>query len=390
MRENLHILLGGIPLGCDNIGDEAILACVVQMMRKIVPLARLAVATADAATGAKLGVEVLPSYGFAGVSLDGFDEAVQDFDVYVWCGATGLSDYPTTALDLLERAQRAGVRTFLWGVGMDDELNPVFFRASGKRRLLLRLFGAVEWYENRLRKRLGERLRAILGRCEGIWLRDPQSAEMLRSFGVENVKVTADPAIWLRPEDAASIPSRRHTLGLCLSSQRPVKDTDGVRRFLDTMEKAGVRVLGIPMNPKTDAPMMQALGVCDIFSSVEPEAVATQAAECTLVLSSRLHLLILAANVGTPLLGIARGSKLANFLANFGQQTEGSVTDCDWDALASKVLHLMDDPQLRPRFGERRARAYSALESRFLHAQAEFAEKLTGEAVILPEVGKES
>ena len=29
----MKILLGGIPLGCDNIGDEAIVACVVGMLK---------------------------------------------------------------------------------------------------------------------------------------------------------------------------------------------------------------------------------------------------------------------------------------------------------------------------------------------------------------------
>ena len=29
----MRILLGGIPLGCDNIGDEAIIAGVVKMLK---------------------------------------------------------------------------------------------------------------------------------------------------------------------------------------------------------------------------------------------------------------------------------------------------------------------------------------------------------------------
>ena len=31
----MRLLLGGIPLGCDNIGDEAILECVVAMLRRL-------------------------------------------------------------------------------------------------------------------------------------------------------------------------------------------------------------------------------------------------------------------------------------------------------------------------------------------------------------------
>ena len=43
----MKILLGGVPLGCDNIGDEAIIASVVTLLRKIVPDAELTVCTRD-------------------------------------------------------------------------------------------------------------------------------------------------------------------------------------------------------------------------------------------------------------------------------------------------------------------------------------------------------
>ena len=55
----MRILQGGIPLGCDNIGDEAILACVVRMLRERVPDVALTVATNDPATGS-LGRSVAP------------------------------------------------------------------------------------------------------------------------------------------------------------------------------------------------------------------------------------------------------------------------------------------------------------------------------------------
>ena len=164
----MKILLGGIPLGCDNIGDEAIIAAVVKMLKESVPGVELTVATADPATSGLLGVKVVPPYGFADHSLDGFDETVRAHDAYIWCGATGLSDYPHVALDLLEIAQKAGVATYVWGVGMDDELNPVFFKAHGKRRLVLSLLGLVGWYERRLRARLSQRIAAILPRCRGV------------------------------------------------------------------------------------------------------------------------------------------------------------------------------------------------------------------------------
>ena len=100
-----------------------------------------------------------------------------------------------------------------------------------------------------------------------------------------------------------------------------------------------------------------------------PEAVCEAAAGCRAVLSSRLHLLILAANVGTAVFGVARGSKVANWLANFGRTVEGSFDDCDWDAAAAHVLAALRDPG---DWEEVRASAYARLLARLDAARTEF------------------
>ena len=373
----MKILLGGIPLGCDNIGDEAIIAGVVRMLKSSLPGVELTVATNDPATAQLLGVEVVPPFGFAGTPLDGFAAAVRGRDAYIWCGATGLSDYPDVALDLLEMAQREGVATFVWGVGMDDELNPVFFRAHGKRRLLLQCLGLVGWYERRLRARLARRIAAILPRCRGAWLRDPESAAMLATMGFAGAKVAADSAILLDESTNHEPRTTNHeprTLGLCISTQRQVADLAGLKGLLSDVRSAGWKIVGIPMNPKTDRALLGRLGVECIPGST-PEAVMAAAAECDVVLTSRLHLLILAANAGTPGLGIARGSKLANWLANFGRSVEGSVYDCKWDKVAE---HVFAAPNDRGGWEAVRAKAYAALHGRLEAARRELVLGLEG------------
>lgn len=365
------ILLGGIPLGCDNIGDEAILDCVVGMLRQTLGEVELAVATADPGTAARLGVEVVPPFGFAGTSLEGFPAAVRGKDAYIWCGATGLSDYPRVALDLLETAQREGVDTYIWGVGMDDELNPAFFKAHGRRKKLLSLLHLTDWYERRLKLKLKRRIAKILPRCKGVWLRDEQSKAVLAGMGFDGARVAADTAILqTAPGVETTTPSRR--LGLCISTQRQVADLDGLKKLLDAVRASGAEVLGIPMNPKTDRKLMESLGVTCIAGET-PEAVCKAAAGCAVVLSSRLHLLILAANVGTPVMGIARGSKLANWLANFDRTVEGGVYDCDWERTTRRVLAALAD---RGDWDEKRAKAYARLHERLDKAREELAEAI--------------
>ncbi len=382
----MKILLGGIPLGCDNIGDEAIIAGVVKMLKESLLEVELTVATADRATADILGVNVVPPFGFAGHGLDGFEDAVRAQDAYIWCGATGLSDYPHVALDLLETAQRAGVATFIWGVGMDDELNPVFFKASGKRRLVLRCLGLLGWYERRLRGTLARRIAAVLPQCRGVWLRDPQSAAMLAQTGFPGAKVAADSAILLgngpdkrhaADDTQLAAPDSRHALGLCISTQRQVADLDGVKGLIAAVRESGARVIGIPMNPKTDRSLLESLGV-ECISGTTPEAVMEAAAKCDVVLSSRLHLLILAANAGTPGLGIARGSKLANWLSNFGSTVEGSVYDCDWNKVTEHVLAAIKN---RGDWDAVRDRAYAELTSRLETARGELIALLKGDGI---------
>ena len=235
----MKILLGGIPLGCDNIGDEAILAGVVRMLRATVPDAELTVATADPKTAALLGVEVVPPYGFEGVPAEGIAAEAARHDTYVWCGATGLSDYPDTALDLLEAAQGAGMATFVWGVGMNDELNPFFFRARGRRGRILEALGLDDWYARRLEARLGRRISRVLPRCRGVWVRDPESAAALARSGWSGARVAADSAILLAEGVAKGGGTPSPRVGLCISRQRRVSNPDGVRRMAATIREGG-------------------------------------------------------------------------------------------------------------------------------------------------------
>ncbi len=374
----MKILLGGIPLGYDNIGDEAILTCVVRMLKEAMPDVEITVATADAGTADLLGVATVLPYGFADAPLsksgnaDDFAKIIRQHDAYIWCGATGLSDYPNVALDLLEIAQNAGISSFIWGVGMDDELNPVFFKAHGKRLMVLNFLGLTNWYECRLKNILKKRIAKLLPRCKGVWLRDPQSVAVLSTMGFEQAGVTADSAILFRPSQTVKPPVATKKLGLCISTQRQVTDLEGVKQMIEEVRRSGAKVIGIPMNPKTDKRLLERLGV-ECIEGTTPDAAIKAAAECDAVLSSRLHLLILAANAGTPILGIARGSKLENWLSNFGRTVEGSIYDCDWKKVTRHVLQQLDD---KGDWDERRQQAYDLLMKRLQKAKDDFIGRL--------------
>ena len=345
----MKLLLGGVPLGCDNIGDEAIVACVVSLYKSLLPNIEITVCTRDQdGTAKKLAVKTAPLYGFPpNPQIDVFSQFVKQFDAYIWFGATGLSDYPDTALPLLAAARQQGIKTIVWCVGMDSQLNPAFFKVHGRKRLILNLFGAVKWYEKRLRRAAEERIRAELSQCAFVSVRDPQSAEELRQIGLENVVVAADTAI-LQPtalQPPFPIDNKLERIGFCISAQREIAHLDQMLQLWDDLTASPTRRLVLlPMNQKTDKPLMWDLSRkmkhperVELLESEDPAVVQAAAAQCRVVVSSRLHLLILSSNVGTPIVGITRGSKIPNWLANFNLHDAGSVYDCDFAAIKKSV-----------------------------------------------------
>jgi polysaccharide pyruvyl transferase WcaK-like protein len=234
-----------------------------------------------------------------------------------------------------------------------------------------------------LRQRLADRISAILPKCKGVWLRDPQSAAMLAATGFADAKVTADTAVLMGNGERGTADAKamavelgngewESTLGLCISTQRQVADLDGLKGLIAAVRSSGAKVVGIPMNPKTDRALLDRLGV-ESIAGTTPEAVVAAAANCNVVLSSRLHLLILAANAGTPGIGIARGSKLANWLSNFNRTVAGSVYDCDWKKVTGEVLAALAD---RGDWDAVRNAAYAKLMARLEKARKELVASL--------------
>ena len=364
----MKILLGGVPLGCDNIGDVAIVGNVTVLLRKLFPGVEITVSTRDReGTAARLGVDTAPLYGFGEQpDLDGFTDKVRNFDAYIWFGATGLSDYPEMGVRLLRVAREAGVATVVWGVGMNSELNPAFYRAAGKRRKLLKILSActfTDWvaaYENHLRRRAMRHIRRELAACALVVLRDAPSVREVEKCGFFSAVEGADTAIL---QSSAAEPPLSEApgimrIGFCISEQSVVHDLSGVRKLWDELLDADParRIVLIPMNPVTDKRLM--LGIAsecrhrdriECLESADPAEVQACAGQCRVLVSSRLHLLILGSNAGTPGIGIERGSKITNWLAHFGDTPAGTVANCDFTGVRNRIERVLARPDAEVR-----------------------------------------
>ncbi len=368
----ISILLGGVPFGRNNVGDEAILECIVEVVREVFPTAQITVSTDQQEdTAARLSVLTVPLFGFnPPYSPSQMETCVAETDVFIWAGATGLSDYPEIPLRMLEIAHQSGTKTVIWGVGMNDEFNPFIYRVQpGKRRMLLDLFSLltfghidfVKLREARAEKRAREKIVEELNRCDLVVLRDPETLASVHACGdVPDAIVGADSAELLAPvpleqvnlgeaaRDILTCDSRK--IGLCISAQRQLVHEPELINFLDRLAEADYRIVFLPMNHATDAPLMDSLRArmknrdhsVVIQGQHPPRAILAIAGQLDLVISSRLHLLILASVLHVPIIGISRGTKVDNFLTAFGHTSAGSVDECDFDHMQTELDRLID------------------------------------------------
>ena len=81
----MRILLAGVPFGCNNVGDEAILECAVAIFREVAPEARLTVSTGNNdGTAQRFGVESCGLFGFIeDLSLREISGIIARHDVFV-------------------------------------------------------------------------------------------------------------------------------------------------------------------------------------------------------------------------------------------------------------------------------------------------------------------
>ena len=384
--KTLKVLLGGLPLGRNNSGVEAIVRCVAEILRRLDPEMEITVSTEkETAIAAHLGVKTIPLYGFSPKpALHKFAKIIADFDLFIWCGANGLSDYPETGLNLLLRAQKQGVQTALWGIGMDSDLKHqeqctrrqenIFSSAARmfKCNLLLP-------FARRSENRRQQKIRLALENCLLVVVRDPETALALTKCGFSGSVVGADSAMLLptAPESPVLKEAGIYKIAFCLSSQSPLADPEGMRELWERLcAIPAYRLVLIPTDCQVDCQFMQSL--CHDFpyqeriqmlSCNEPELIQAAVANCDVVVSSRLTLLILAANVRTPIVGIEHGGKIGNWLRIFELRPVGTTDKCDFERIEEAICGFKADAGAA--FRKKADFVYSLMRKRLALAEAE-------------------
>ncbi len=370
----MKILLGGVPFGGGNLGDEAILNCVIKIFRRNFPGVHLAVGTFQPEqTSRKYQVETLPAFGFAPqITMRHFRNTVKKFDMFVWAGGTGLSEYPQIGADLLENAQKMKVKTVIWQVGMNREFNPEYFQLHGRKLKLAEILGIARYWEKNLEMRMRERLQICVSRCDLVVLRDqPSLIELHNSGEFPEAFFGADSVILQQPSDNKIISpdtAGRRSIGVCIAEKlNKYKFTEAVNFFQRLQQDLRVRLIFIPMTDH-DRQLMEPLHkkLSDanniILSCSEPEDVQNAVSHCSLLISGRLQLTIMGLNALVPGIGIANSSKIANCLNMFGLPVFNNQSVIDFNQLFAECRYWLEEPEFAVRASDVRSRMLNRLE----------------------------
>ncbi|MBE5039999.1 polysaccharide pyruvyl transferase CsaB [Ructibacterium gallinarum] len=316
-KGKIDIMISGY-YGFHNSGDDSILKAMVDSLSANRPELRiLALSNDPAETRTIYGIDAIHRFNLPRILwnmrktrllISGGGSLIQDIT----------SDKSLTYyLSIIYLAKKLGAKVMLYANG----IGPIRHESNHKR------------------------IRNVLNRVDLITLREPSSLEELKRFGVTKPKilVTADPAFNLvaaSPEESAvltekaGLPSGSRYCGIAV---RPWKYADPdlekyIAQIADYIkEKHQLEILFIPMQEAKDLPISQR--ICNLMKEKgyilkghpTPSQQLGVVGGASLILGMRLHTLIYAAKMGTPVIGLTYDPKIQATMHYIGQEYTASV-----------------------------------------------------------------
>lgn len=181
--------------------------------------------------------------------------------------------------------------------------------------------------------------KSVLNKVHSITLRDKKSFDLLREWGIvrPEIKLTADPVFLIDSGgDVSDITSGIDGEFICVSVRKaanmPENFSKTVSSVLDTLcKKHGVTALLLPLQA-SDMQISQEIAsklgtkaVC-VSRHLSPEEIMNLVSKSRMCIGMRLHMLIYAAAMAVPIVGIVYDPKVSGFMEYAGQKL---FTDVD-------------------------------------------------------------
>ena len=352
--------------GMGNAGDEAILDAITAELRSIDPLMPITVLSRDP-EGAERRLDVDALHTF---NVPGFLRAMRRRVLYINGGGSLIQDVTSRRslwfyLFTLRSARAMGCRVMMYGCGIGPVKRPGGVRSTR---------------------------RTISSCVDIITLREPDSMEELRRFGVEGPEMilSSDPALTLSPAPAEEIDAAFNSAGaeaqgryICFALrswpgfEEKAPAIAAAARYAH--ERYGLTPAFVSINHRSDG---EAAGI--VAASLEgvphvliPGPMPSDLAigvmsRMEIVVSMRLHGLIFAAGQGVPLVGVSYDPKVTAFL----RCVDGGCTSLE-ELTGPGLCALIDEAAAKR--GDRAALEASVERLRALeHRNTESAARLLG------------
>ena len=326
----MRVLISGY-YGFHNIGDEAILKSIIIALRQEKPDIKITVLSNDVEhTKKTYNVDAINRWNIGKIYLE-----LLKSDGLISGGGSLLQDvtssrpiiYYTLIMKLAKLARK-----------------PVFIYAQG--------VGPISEDKNK------KAVKKILNKVNYITLRDKESLDLVKSIGVtKDIEIVPDPVMGFSIEGFESnICDKYDGLKYITVSVRDWEKAttnflEKIAKSCDEIVASGTSVVFIPMHGEHDYKiskkvvdmMTEKADIFDYSASIEEKILCIKNSE--LMIGMRLHALIFAATVNTPMIGISYDPKIDSFLDIVNQPCIGSVNG-DWtqNDLSYNAIKIINEP----------------------------------------------
>jgi len=330
-----RMLIGCTAYGCGNIGDEAIVHAIVQNLtaRNEINRQQIKVLTAKP--------EQLKQRLRVNTGSSRFFLCIKEFasaEVIICGGATVLSDYTNRFFIKSLIAIILGKKLIYFGIGANE---------------------IAQGHLTRFLIRTGMRYARL------VTVRDEQTKEQLRALGIrKRIIVMGDPAHSIRDAeprkidkflDRHGIEKQKKYMVIGLSGEPDFKGripVGEIGKAIKTIsERHDLVPLYLAMNfkPDQDTPLLRQVrkksntfGLL-VSEDIEPEVIFSLLEYAKLIISTRLHLVILGTTKAVPAIGIARGNKMNNMLEKLKLKIMPSIVDITEADLVAETDRIMSN-----------------------------------------------
>ena len=310
--------------GFDNIGDEAILKSIIMALREEDKDIEITVLSSNPeSTKKNYNVNAINRWNLRKI----FSE-LSCSDGLISGGGSLLQDV-TSSRSILYYTSIMGIANLL--------RKPVFIYAQG--------IGPINKSFNK------KIVRYFLNKVDYISLRDIDSFNLIKSIGVKNnVDIVPDPVMGL-DFNCNNIKSKEDYIVISVreweNKESYLKD---IAKFCEDMNLNGLSIKLLPMHGRLDEEVSKVLASMLSFDveilsyNMNIESKLNYIKNSKLMVGMRLHALIFAGNVSTPMIGISYDPKIDSYLNLVNQPCIGNVKDgIDSNILTKTALSIINN-----------------------------------------------